>query len=74
MGVYMSNLYEDFEKRHINSWFSFGWIEVEAKPQEIKATRKDLITLQAELEQIEENIEGIKQKQLRLANLAKLYE
>lgn len=70
----MSNLYDDFEKRHINSWFSFSWIEVETKSQEVKVTRKDLTTLQAELEQIEENIETVKQKQLRLANLAKLYE
>lgn len=70
----MSNLYEDFEKRHINSWFLSGWIEGETKSQEVKFTRKDLTTLQAELEQIEENIEAVKQKQLRLANLAKLYE
>lgn len=70
----MSNLYDDFEKRFTNEWFSAGWSEIGAKPQKEKTSRKDLMTLQAELEQIQENIETIKQKQLRLANLAKLYE
>lgn len=70
----MSNLYDDFEKRFTNKWFSAGWSEVEAKPQETKILRKDLAMLQAELEQIQENIETITQKQLILANLAKLYE
>lgn len=70
----MSNLYDDFEKRHIDSWFSAGWVEVEAKKPEAQAFKKDLSTLQAELEQIEENIKTISQKQLRLANLAKLYQ
>lgn len=70
----MPNLYDDFEKRHSYNWFSSCWIEVEAKPKEVVVNRKDLTTLQAELQQIEDNIETITQKQLRLANLAKLYE
>lgn len=70
----MSNLFDDFEKRHTDSWFSSGWVEVEAKKPEAHVFKKDLATLQAELEQIEENINTISQKQLRLANLAKLYE
>lgn len=70
----MSNLYNDFEKRFTNEWFSSGWSEAEFKPKAVVETRKDLTTLQTELEQIEEHIEVITQKQLRLANLAKLYE
>lgn len=70
----MSNLYDDFEKRFTNKWFSADWSEVEAKSHEVKISRKDLTTLQTELEQIRENIEVIVQKQLILANLAKLYE
>lgn len=70
----MSELYDDFEKRFTNKWFSSNWAEIEIKPKEEKIFRKDLAALQAELEQIQEHIENIKQKQLRLANLAKFYE
>lgn len=70
----MSNLYDDFEKRFNNAFFSTSWVEVEAKPQEVHVSRKDLPTLQSELNQIQEHIETVAQKQLRLANLAKLYE
>lgn len=71
----MSGLYDDFEKRHTDSWFPAGWVEVEVKKPEVQQVlRKDLATLQSELEQIEESIKTISQKQLRLSNLAKLYE
>lgn len=75
----MSSLYENFENRFTNAWFSVGWAEVEVKPQEtelqkVNNYRKDLSTLQAELDGIQEHIENISQKQLRLANLAKFYE
>lgn len=70
----MSNFYNEFEKRFTNEWFSSSWSEMEVKPKEVNVKRKDLTMLQAELEQIEENIEIIAQKQLRLSNLAKLYE
>lgn len=70
----MSNLYDDFEKRFSNAFFSIGWSDVETKPQKVHSSRKDLETLQTELEQIQEHIETVAQKQLRLSNLAKLYE
>lgn len=70
----MSNLYDDFEKRFTDKWFSSGWAEVETKQQTSQRVRKDLATLQAELDEIQECIENVAQKQLRLANLAKLYE
>lgn len=69
----MSNLYNDFEKRFTGNSFSANWVEVEVKPQENQSVRKDLNTLQDELQKIQENIETIAQKQLRLANLAKMY-
>lgn len=70
----MSNLYDDFEKRFTDKWFSSGWAEVETKQQTSQCVRKDLATLEAELDEIQERIENVAQKQLRLANLAKLYE
>ncbi|MDD3437051.1 MAG: hypothetical protein PHC64_07875 [Candidatus Gastranaerophilales bacterium] len=70
----MSGLYKDFEKRFSSQWFSANWAEIEVKPQERKSYRKDLETLQTELNEIKENIEFISQKQLRLSNLAKFYE
>ncbi len=70
----MSDLYSDFEKRFTNAWFSAGWAEVESKPKESEVTRKDLAKLQAELNELQENMENIAQKQLRLANLATFYE
>lgn len=70
----MSNLYNDFEKRFTGNSFSANWVEVEVKPQAAMIARKDLNTLQDELQKIQENIETIAQKQLRLANLAKMYE
>jgi len=71
----MSNMYDDFEKRYADKWFSAGWVEVEVKPQQaMQAVRKDIKTLEAELEEINEAIESIAQKQLRLSNLAKLYD
>lgn len=71
----MSSLYNDFEKRYTDSWFSAGWVEVEAKskPTQMEIYHKDLTTLEAELNNINERIENISQKQLRLNNLAKLY-
>lgn len=76
----MSNLYDDFEKRFTNAWFSANWADIETQPSkaqvatEIKPSHKDALTLQEELNEIQEHIENISQKQLRLANLAKLYE
>ena len=69
----MSGLYEKFEKRFTDQWFSAGWIEVEAKPQQATVVKKDLAKLENELLQINEAIENIAQKQLRLENLSKLY-
>lgn len=69
----MSNLYDDFEKRHTQSWFAAGWIEVDANPQKHEPARKNLAELEAELQKIGEDIENISQKQLRLSNLASLY-
>lgn len=70
----MSSLYDDFEKRFTNAWFSASWNdEVEAKPKQQVAARKDAKTLEIELNAIKEEIENIELKQLRLANLAKLY-
>lgn len=71
----MSNLYDDFEKRFTNAWFSAGWneIKIEAKPQEVHRARKDVATLESEISALKEEIENIELKQLRLANLAKLY-
>lgn len=70
----MTDLYKDFEKRFTNAWFSAGWAEVENRPQEKEATRKDLATLEAELAELEENMDNIIQKQLRLSNLASFYQ
>jgi len=69
----MSNLYDDFEKRHNNSWFSSGWVDVESKKPSNQVFKKDLAILQSELEEIQEHIETVSQKQLRLANLAQFY-
>lgn len=71
----MSNLYDEFEKKFEFSWFSAGWVEVDVKPQpKAQDHRKDLNTLNQELLSIQDDIENIAQKQLRLANLAKLYQ
>lgn len=73
----MSNLMNEFENRFTNEFFSCGWSDVEAKAVEapkVEVSRKDLLTLQAELASIQENIEKIAQKKLVLANMAKLYE
>lgn len=69
----MSNLYNEFENRFTDKWFSAGWVEVEPKEQAQAVSKKDLTTLQGELNEIGDSIEQIAQKQLRLANLAKLY-
>lgn len=70
----MSSLYNDFEKRFTNAWFSASWNDgVEVKPKQQVAARKDAKTLEIELNAIKEEIENIESKQLRLANLAKLY-
>lgn len=68
----MSEL-EKFEKRFANAWFSCGWAEVEVKPTIAEVSHKDLTTLQAELEMLNDQMESIAQKQLRLANLATFY-
>lgn len=75
----MSNLYDEFEEKFKFSWFSCGWVEKEVKQPEpqkmhIRLPNKDLETLECELKAIEEDIENIAQKQLRLANLAKFYQ
>lgn len=70
----MSDFYDNFEKRFTNSWFSAGWVEVEAISNLPKTSRKDLAVLQAELQKIQDDIEKIAQTKLRLANLAKFYE
>lgn len=64
---------QKFEKRFANAWFSTSWAEVEVKPNTVEVSRKDLITLQAELEMLNDQMETIAQKQLRLANLATFY-
>lgn len=68
----MSSLYNDFEKRFDNNWFSANWNEIEIKPQPV-SHRKDLTILETELNQLKEEMENISLKQLRLANLAKMY-
>lgn len=68
----MTNLYNDFEKRFDTQWFSAGWVEVEVKPAKA-LSRKDLTTLETELNELKEEMENISLKQLRLANLAKMY-
>jgi len=68
----MTNLYNDFEKRFDNNWFSASWGEVEVKPQQVN-NRKDLTILETELNELKEEMENISLKQLRLANLAKMY-
>ena len=77
----MSNLMNEFENRFTMEFFSCGWSDVEAKPEEPQKTeiiavssRKELSALQAELDMLQENIENIAQKTLRLSNLAKLYK
>jgi len=69
----MSNLYDNFEKRFTNAPFSAGWVEFEIKSPKTEILHKDLNTLEAELNELNERIENIAQKQLRLSNLAKLY-
>lgn len=69
----MSDLYNEFENRFTDKWFSAGWVEVAPKEQVQTVSKKDLTTLQGELDEISDSIEQIAQKQLRLANLAKLY-
>lgn len=70
----MSDLDKEFEERFKNEWFSNGWNEIEFSQKKETRLRKDLTTLQSELEQIEETIEAISQKELRLRNLAMLYK
>lgn len=74
----MSNLYDEFENKYKFSWFSAGWVDVEVKPQVAQAAsismKKDLQTLEGELEAINQTLENISEKQLRLANLAKFYQ
>ena len=70
-------LYEEFEKRYTNEFFSSNWVEiVPEKKEEVKsvAMRKDLATLEYELQTLKESIENIELKKLRLANLAKMYQ
>lgn len=77
----MSNLYDEFEKKFQFSWFSAGWVEAELKQaaeEDIQEgvrpmLRKDLSTLEQELEALKEDMETINQKQLQLSNLAKFY-
>lgn len=73
----MSNMYDDFEKRFENAPFFAGWTEFEIKPAKtapvIKHEHKNLDSLSAELKSIEEQIEEVSLKQLRLSNLAQFY-
>ena len=69
----MANLYNDFEKRYADKFFSANWVEVEVK-QVQTVQKKDLQTLEEELQNIEATIELISQKQLRLSNLARFYQ
>lgn len=71
----MANLYDEFKNKFTNSWFSANWTEVETKQEfnEEVVVRKDLATLETELENLKNRMEDITQKQLILANLAKLY-
>ncbi len=69
----MSSLYNDFEKRFTDKWFSLGWQEVEPESKDSMLLHKDLTILESELENLKEEVENILQKRLRLANLAKLY-
>lgn len=70
----MSELFNDFEKRHTQSWFASGWVEVDVKPQVARPARKNLAELESELQKLSDDIENITQRQLRLSNLAKLYD
>ncbi len=70
-------LYEEFEKRYTNEFFSSGWVEITPEnKEEVKAVvmKKDLATLEYELEALKENIESIELKKLRISNLAKMYQ
>lgn len=69
----MTNLYDDFEKRFTNEFFSSGWSEIEVKPQKAQNFHKDLAVLETELSELNEKMDIIAQKQLMLSNLAKLY-
>lgn len=70
----MSDLYNNFENRFKDAWFSSGWMEIETPPQKYQTFHKDLGTLQAELEELKNNMVNIIEKQLRLKNLAKFYQ
>ncbi|HNW26509.1 MAG TPA: hypothetical protein PKI94_06955 [Candidatus Gastranaerophilaceae bacterium] len=74
----MPNMYDDFEKRFENAPFFAGWVEFEVKPAKaapiVKAEHKDIDALSAELKLIEEQLEEISLKELRLANLAQFYQ
>ena len=70
-------LYEEFEKRYTNKVFSPSWVEITPEnKEEVKAIsiKKDLATLEYELEALKESIEGVELKKLRLSNLAKMYQ
>lgn len=69
----MSNLYDDFEKRFTGHSFSANWVEVNVIAEQKQVFHKDLSTLESELEMINDTIDTISQKQLMLANLAKMY-
>lgn len=74
----MSNMYDDFEKRFTNAPFFAGWVEFEVKPSKDepvnKIEHKNIETLTSELKFIEEQIEQVSLKQLRLSDLAKFYQ
>jgi len=70
-------LYDEFEKRYTNKFFSSNWIEITPENKEkVNAVvmKKDLATLECELETLKENIENIELKKLRLSNLIKMYQ
>lgn len=73
----MSDLYDDFEKRFKNAWFSVGWQETsdnQMKGEVQQQSRRTLASLQAELNDLQDDMEKICAKQLMLENLSKLYK
>lgn len=72
----MSDLYDDFEKRFSNAWFSCSWQDVNQASSQAKGEaeqKKSLEMLQNELENLQDDMEKICAKQLVLDNLSKLY-
>lgn len=74
----MSNMYDDFEKRYTDKWFSAGWVEVNSLVENKQILHrniehKNIETLEDELEMINQTLDDVSMKQIRLANLARFY-